>query len=332
MFLNEKHRRLSLSKEEVNQFLEKYNLGTVKDSTTINEGYSNTNIRVRTDLGTYVLKVFGSDEKSECEREARVNSFAYENGASAPQVYHTKEGGILSKEGKRYGAIIEAVNGKNPSFGDETDKNLFKIGQSLGKLDHILTTYKNQEGIPWLEDRLWDELLNEASKGDSEYDLFERTFDEVKTSMVNLKSNCRKSVVHADMVRGNILVNPEGIRIIDFGDAHTDYVSTDLANAITHLCFKEQRTGSEFERVNVDALISGYKSSFILSTEEKQAVYPLGLFRAVAFRLYYGHLLRGGVYDNVEFCKRQMDRSKIWINAWKQTSSEEIVSFLESQK
>ena len=94
----------------------------------------------------------------------------------------------------------------------------------------------------------------------------------------NLKA-CRQTLIHGDLTRENIFVDPHTsalTAIIDFGDAHYDYITYDIAIALTHI-YVTKSWGIDFS--GIEDFLAAYTRHTSLTQHERQTILPFMIFR-----------------------------------------------------
>lgn len=122
--------------------------------------------------------------------------------------------------------------------------------------------------------RFWE--LEALSK--SERDLMINTRDRVRQDLANYaQSSQNYSMIHADMVAENVMVDGEHIRLIDFDDAGFGWHLFEIA---TSLYFSQN---DEYFDQLIDPYIEGYRSERELSDEELDALPLFMMARATTY-------------------------------------------------
>lgn len=94
----------------------------------------------------------------------------------------------------------------------------------------------------------------------------------------NLKG-VRRAVIHGDLTRENVFVDPITSKltaIIDFGDAHDDYITYDIATALTQI-YITKSWGVDLD--GIKGFLAAYGACNRLTQHERQTIVPLMLFR-----------------------------------------------------
>ncbi len=89
----------------------------------------------------------------------------------------------------------------------------------------------------------------------------------------------RRTMIHADLARENIFLTKDrdAIKaIIDFGDAHVDYITYDIAILFTQV-YTTKTWGIDFQ--GIEDFLKAYQRMNTLTTAEKMGIFPLMVLR-----------------------------------------------------
>jgi Ser/Thr protein kinase RdoA (MazF antagonist) len=175
-------------------------------------------------------------------------------------------------EGKQLGSIEEGL-------GDVTsvERDFRVVGELAAKVHNQAVAWQLPAGFKrhaWDVDGIageapfWGRFWELEAADAEERRLLERGRDAVRSDLCAVpKSPGSYSMIHADFVPENIMVDSDGLRLIDFDDAGFGW---HLFELVTSLYFLDE---SSFE-VAKDALIEGYRGRRQL-TDEQVALLPL---------------------------------------------------------
>lgn len=215
-----------------------------------------------------------------------------EHGIGAPQVIPTHSGDSFARvsidavgsprqvdlltwiEGEQLGSIEDGL-GDEP----ETIRNMYlTIGQLAGKVHNQSTQWQLPEGFvrhAWDTDGLvgenpfWGCFWELEALTDDQRELIISAREKVRGGLLELGQSPEDySLIHADFVPENFLVDGDTVQIIDFDDAGFGWHMFELATA---LYFIQSDKNYAIAR---DALIEGYRQQRPLS-DEKLAALPL---------------------------------------------------------
>lgn len=200
---------------------------------------------------------------------------------------------ILSKEGKQmifveshWWRVLIFLEGTMLSTVPFRSKNLLQnIGKFVGNLSSQLSSFTHEAAERPIQ---WD-LQQSASllKNWITFVEDEKTKSSIESIMENWKtkipaiSKVRRSVIHADLTRYNLLLNDSGEKIqgiIDFGDVCLSWTTGELAV----LVLESAMTGSPTPFADAYEVIQSYHEVFPLTREEIELLYPLIQLRSAS--------------------------------------------------
>ena len=83
-----------LNNKEFRDIISRYNIGSLKSSTGISDGITNTNYFLNTTKGKYVLTIFEDVKKSKVINYLKLMNFFSSEGLCAPEIMLTKSGDL----------------------------------------------------------------------------------------------------------------------------------------------------------------------------------------------------------------------------------------------
>ena len=276
-----------LAHQEVEQFLEQYNINNFKDYKGITEGVENTNYFINTLEQDYILTIY---EKRVDENDLpffiNLLSNLSENKFPCPKPIANKNNQKINKIKNKNAALVTFLNGqsKNKITSDEC----FEIGKITAQL-HEITKKFNVSRKNNLSIKSWQNIFEKTIK--QKIDLDETIIKKTKNYLNFLKDNWPKNlpqgIIHADLFPDNIFfTNNKVSGIIDFYFACNDFFAYEIAICINSICFDNNST---FNMTKAKNLIDGYSSVRTLSEDEKKYLPILSMGAAMRFfltRLY----------------------------------------------
>ncbi len=276
-----------LEHQEVEQFLEQYNINNFKDYKGITEGVENTNYFINTLEQDYILTIY---EKRVDENDLpffiNLLSNLSENKFPCPKPIANKNNQKINKIKNKNAALVTFLNGqsKNKITSDEC----FEIGKITAQL-HEITKKFNVSRKNNLSIESWQNIFEKTIK--QKIDLDETIIKKTKNYLNFLKDNWPKNlpqgIIHADLFPDNIFfTNNKVSGIIDFYFACNDFFAYEIAICINSICFDNNST---FNMTKAKNLIDGYSSVRTLSEDEKKYLPILSMGAAMRFfltRLY----------------------------------------------
>ena len=272
-----------LAHQEVEQFLEQYNINNFKDYKGITEGVENTNYFINTLEQDYILTIY---EKRVDENDLpffiNLLSNLSENKFPCPKPIANKNNQKINKIKNKNAALVTFLNGqsKNKITSDEC----FEIGKITAQL-HEITKKFNVSRKNNLSIESWQNIFEKTIK--QKIDLDETIIKKTKNYLNFLKDkwpkNLPQGIIHADLFPDNIFfTNNKVSGIIDFYFACNDFFAYEIAICINSICFDNNST---FNMTKAKNLIDGYSSIRTLSEEEKKFLPILSMGAAMRFFL-----------------------------------------------
>ena len=272
-----------LAHQEVEQFLEQYNINNFKDYKGITEGVENTNYFINTLEQDYILTIY---EKRVDENDLpffiNLLSNLSENKFPCPKPIANKNNQKINKIKNKNAALVTFLNGqsKNKITSDEC----FEIGKITAQL-HEITKKFNVSRKNNLSIESWQNIFEKTIK--QKIDLDETIIKKTKNYLNFLKDNWPKNlpqgIIHADLFPDNIFfTNNKVSGIIDFYFACNDFFAYEIAICINSICFDNNST---FNMTKAKNLIDGYSSIRTLGEDEKKFLPILSMGAAMRFFL-----------------------------------------------
>jgi homoserine kinase type II len=272
-----------LAHQEVEQFLEQYNINNFKDYKGITEGVENTNYFINTLEQDYILTIY---EKRVDENDLpffiNLLSNLSENKFPCPKPIANKNNEKINKIKNKNAALVTFLNGQSKN--KITSEECFEIGKITAQL-HEITKKFNVSRKNNLSIESWQNIFEKTIK--KKIDLDETIIKKTKNYLNFLKDNWPKNlpqgIIHADLFPDNIFfTNNKVSGIIDFYFACNDFFAYEIAICINSICFDNNST---FNMTKAKNLIDGYSSIRTLSEEEKKFLPILSMGAAMRFFL-----------------------------------------------
>lgn len=263
-------------------FVAAYDFGAYVRSESIAEGVENSNYRVFTDQGRYILTLF--------ERRVREEDLPYflglmnhlsKGGLPCPVVYETRSGEVLSRLANRPACLIEHLDGD--TIKTPTPESAAVAGDLLGQMHRVGSSFPERranelsiDGWAALTHRVKDEA-DTVQAG-----LGALLSDELAFLIDAWPSGLPAGPIHADLFPDNLMISETGdlTGVIDFYFAAQDSFAYDLAIAVNAWSFN--KAGDEFHPATAKRLIESYDLARNLTPREVDA-FPI-LCRGAALR------------------------------------------------
>ena len=276
-----------LEHQEVEQFLEQYNINNFKDYKGITEGVENTNYFIKTSEQDYILTIY---EKRVDENDLpffiKLLSSLSDNRFPCPKPIANKNNEKINKIKNKNAALVTFLNGQSKN--KITSEECFEIGKITAQL-HEITKKFNISRKNNLSIESWQNIFEKIVK--QKIDLDENIIKKTKSYLNFLKDkwpkNLPQGIIHADLFPDNIFFTKNKVSgIIDFYFACNDFFAYEIAICLNSICFDNNST---FNMTKAKNLIDGYSSIRALGEDEKKYLPILCMGAAMRFfltRLY----------------------------------------------
>ena len=275
--------------ETLAQFLERYDVGTLRAAKGIAEGVENSN---------YLVDTSGADGQGArfiltlYEKRVDVNDLPFffdlldhlsKQGCAVPRFIPDRDGTVLQELCGRPACLIEFLSGI--SVTEPTPPQARSAGAALGQL------HKAAEGFPGeranaLGPDGWHRLADACGThlDDISAGLHDRVRAELDFLDTRWPRDLDRCVIHADLFPDNVLMQGDAVGgLIDFYFSCTDIRAYDVA--ITHGAWCFSPDGAAFKPDVAHALIAGYGAAHGLTAEEYALLPILGRGAALRFLL-----------------------------------------------
>jgi homoserine kinase type II len=252
---------------QVAALLARYDAGTLISTKGIAEGIENTNYRVETSRGLYILTLYEKRvDATDLPFFVALLDHLHARGCAVPRILPDRHGGHVQQLAGRPACLIEHLRGK--PVHDPSRLKAHAAGAALGRMHRALADFPltranplNLEGWTALAARCGDALDAIAPA------LRQRVQDELTWLRRAWPSTLPRAVIHADLFPDNVLMEGDRVTgLIDFYFACTDLRAWDLA--VTHCAWS---FAPGFDATIGDALIAGYESEHPLTPDERAA-------------------------------------------------------------
>jgi len=272
-----------VTEAEARTYLRTYDLGELRELTPIAEGVENTNYRLETTAGRFVLTLF--------EHRTRADALPFclgltnhlaDRGYPAPRPMPDRAGAWIGQLNGRAASIIEWRAGdwlRTPDLDDQRT-----AGRALARLHLAAADFGGQRTNP-VGPADWRALADRCAPVAEGEDrrILNRLEQELADRVGRPLKNLPEGPVHADYFPDNVLfLNGEISGVIDFYFACVDTLAYDLAIALNAWGF--DATGRP-EPAAIAAFLAGYESVRPLVHAERLALPDLGARAVVRFSL-----------------------------------------------
>ncbi|AMO72278.1 homoserine kinase [Sphingorhabdus sp. M41] len=271
-----------VSAEEIDQFLTRFDVGTLVSVKGIAEGVENSNYLLETTEDKFILTLYEKRvDPADLPFFIALLDHLAQKGCLVPPMIADREGTKIQQLCGRSACLITFLSGVSVSH--PTAAQAGATGQALGQMHQALTDFDlerrnsmDHDGWRTLADQCGPAQLDEIAPG-----LADAVSQELDHLDAHWPHELPRSAIHADLFPDNVLMLGDQVTgLIDFYFSCTDIRAYDLAVTHAAWCFSED--GTNFHQPISRALIAGYESAFTLSDAERQAL-PL-LARGAALR------------------------------------------------
>ncbi|QTL01671.1 homoserine kinase [Aquabacter sp. L1I39] len=272
-----------VSAPHLEQFLARYDIGTLVSFHGIAEGVENSNFLIQTSSGTFILTLY---EKRVAPQDLPfflgLMQHLAAHGLSCPQPVAARDGEMLGELAGRPAAIVTFLPGvsvRRPAVA-----HCAALGEGLARL-HLAGADFPMRRVNALSVPGWRPLYVAA---DGRADTVAPGLDEtIAAELEDLEAqwpgDLPAGVIHADLFPDNAFFLDDSLSgIIDFYFACTDLLAYDVAICLNAWCFEED---GSYNATKGRALLKAYETVRPLSPEEGEALPRLARGAALRFLL-----------------------------------------------
>ena len=259
-----------LNKNEVEEFINKYEIGRLDDFTEIIEGIENTNYKIICNGVPYILTIF---EKRVNENEIPffidLKLFLNRNNFKCPQPLKSKNNEIINSIKNKKAVIISYIHGYKVVL--PKIKECYEVGKMIGELHHLSKGFEKKR-FNSLEIKELKKIFHKCLDSQEEElkEIINELINEIKFLETAMPKNIPCGIIHADLFKDNIFFSDEKITgVIDFYFSCYYYYIYDISIVINDWCFDNE--GKNFNEDFFYSIIEGYKLSRNLEKAEIEA-------------------------------------------------------------
>ncbi|QTD55536.1 homoserine kinase [Parasphingorhabdus cellanae] len=274
-----------VSAEEIEDFLTRFDVGTLVSAKGIAEGVENSNYLIETTQDRFILTLY--------EKRVDPNDLPFfitmldhlaDKNCPVPPMISDRVGIKIQKLCGKSACLIKFLPGI--SVTTPTPLQARATGKALGEMHNALTDFTGKRANSMDHDT-WRELATDC--GPNELDAIAPGLQVVVDEELdhldqNWPGELPISVIHADLFPDNVLMLDDQVTgLIDFYFSCTDIRAYDVAVTHAAWCFSED--GEKFDAAVSEALITGYDEIFHLSAEDRAALPVLARGASLRFML-----------------------------------------------
>lgn len=287
----------SITFDDLNLWLQQYNLGKLLDFQGISSGVTNTNYLITTDSKKYIVTIFEDTKASELPFYLNLMAFLSNKGLSCPQPIFNNAKEYLTSLKNKPALVVSFLKGherKNIILND-----CFEVGLSLAnfhvKGKNFPEKQENKRGLDWIEATFFN-LKNNLIAEDIQI-----ISNEISYQKNNIVDQLPSGTIHGDLFVDNVLFEADNVSgLIDLYYACHDKYIYDIAIAINDWCLDDDL---DIELKKIKSLIDGYESIKKLDHQEVKALPKFLRLAALRFwlsRLNDFHNSREGEEVNIK--------------------------------
>mgnify|MGYP001414197087 FL=1 len=289
-----------LKKEDFEEILKDYKIGTYKGHKHLENVLQNYVYILKTNKGKYILKLMDNVNLKNMKKQLEVIDFLYKNKVPVVKNIKNREGNEIVKYKKGSLVIQGFIKGNHPRrFNNLLTKD---IGRNIGKMHKALLKFKeaNRKNHNYtmkdLEKCIHSVMVRKIQN---------KLLKEIKK--IN-KSKLKEARIHGDISEVNLLVNKNKLNaFIDWDDSDYDYLVYELSIFIAHSFVRSNTI--YWNKIKI--FLSEYQKYVKLNEEEKKAIYFLIKYRQfgiISWHLKYMGSHKGKYSQLKEGLKRSVNR------------------------
>ena len=269
-----------VSPDDLTRFIAGFDIGDVLAFDGIAQGVENSNFRLQTTAGQFVLTLY--------ERRVTPGDLPFflglmqhlaGSGIPCPAPVADRQGRLLHELSRRPAAVVNFAPGDWPR--DITPAHCRAVGIVLGKL-HLAAagfsmTRENDQSLASWRSLYTDlsSLADELRPGFADW-----MDDELSALEASWPDGLPAGIIHGDLFPDNVFFDGGAVSgVIDYYFACNDALAFDLAICLNAWCFE----GPAFDRARARALIAGYEFIRPLEQPEREAFSLLARGAAMRF-------------------------------------------------
>ena len=301
-----------LSKNNLNEFFLKYNLGKLLNYKGIKDGIENTNYFIEMEKGKFILTVYEKRvDKKDIPFFMSLMKNLYNSKFPSPEPIINKNGNYISEISNKKAAIVSFLDGSAKK--NLTPSDCYEVGFNTAKL-HLITKNLTGKRVNKLSINSWRKIYNKVKRNCSKIhpnltEIIEKNLDEIEN---NWPKNIPSGIIHADLFPDNIFFKNDKLSgIIDYYFSCYDFYAFEIAICLNALCFEGKNENLSFNVTKAKKFIDGYSSIRRLNESEKISLKILCRGAAIRFLLTrvfdYLNLTQGAlvkIKDPIEYLKR----------------------------
>jgi homoserine kinase type II len=265
------------TRQEIENHLEKYQLGKLIDFKEIIEGIDNTNFIIQTEKGKFILTIFESRiDKNALPFFINFKLHLAKKDICAPRPIYDNSGLVITDFADKKSTIVTFLSGAilpnrmDGYYDNITKTHCFEVGKTLAQL-HLAATDFEMTRENELGNKGWRVLFSKFENLVEDYqkNLSGEILENLDFLEKGWKPNLPSAATHLDLFPDNVFFNEIGkvSGVIDFYFAANDALIYDFAIVVNAWCFDEK---NNFDQQKFLELLAGYQSLRKFSESEKE--------------------------------------------------------------
>lgn len=298
----------TLSPEELTDIVSHYAIGNILLLEDIPGGFGNSNFKLTTADGVYLLKI--CDEKNIAELRMQIELLAHLQQHSYPTVYpiSLKSGDMLHITSDYNVMIYPFLEGKTP---DPSRDVLKQIGNALARL-HNISPLTGLPRFPMGIAQITPFLEEVKNTNIHSHPFITWLNSELEWIKPELDKTLPKGLLHGDLFLDNTLFDGDKmVAILDFEEACHDTLLIDVAMTIIGCCYTNQH---QLNISSVHGFLNTYNALRPLTNEEWDSLDCFVHYAAlsIAFWRFRQYNIRHPDAENADLYQEMITRSANW--------------------
>lgn len=249
--------------QQLQDFLNLYSLGNLIEFSGIQAGIENTNYRVFSSEGDFILTIFETISIQELPCYLNLLEHLSQSSFPAPKPQLSKANQFIHKLQGKPAVFFNCLPGQSIDSPSITECSA--IGEYLAKLHSVSQSSgfdkPNLKGLTGCQ-QVFNDLKHSLSSENSRL-----LSSELKFQISHPLPDLPRGVIHADLFKDNVLFNQGSVSaILDFYNACRDYYLFDIAITCNDWCVDKGRVNQQ----KIQALLLGYQKIRPLTQDEKK--------------------------------------------------------------
>lgn len=258
----------SILRQQLIDFLHHYTIGSLISFEGIIEGVENTNYRLHTSDGIFILTIYeGRTSIIDLPFFHDFTEHLWNHDIPCPKPIRTRNKTTIHTIASKPAAIISFLKGN--STANITARHCRQLGCMMAKMHHAAASFPLEHARDNdLSLSAWDKSIKllapqseDFQKGLSSY-----LTEQLDFLHQNWQGGGVSGIIHGDLFPDNVFFEKDNlIGVIDFYFSCVDYLGYDLAIALNAWCFDENHA---YDEKRAKALFEGYESVRPLTDDE----------------------------------------------------------------